>query len=96
MNLRVSAGKYYRSILIASLLSGASLLGSRSVLADENNPTLGTIVENQVTAQFTNAADSKDRKISSDRVTVKIAEVSENAASNIGVLTCANDSPYDD
>ncbi len=79
--------KYYDSILIASLLSVGNLLASLSVLADQNSPTPAKIVENQVTAQFTNALDGRDRKIVSDKVTITVAE---GAASNVGVLPSTN------
>jgi hypothetical protein len=88
--------KYYRSILITSLLSGGSLLASLSVLADQNSPTPGKIVENQVTAQFTNVLDGTDRKIVSDKVTITVAEVAGIAANNVGVLPSANAGAYDD
>jgi hypothetical protein len=82
--------KYYYSIIIALLLSGGSLLASLSVLAEQNSPTPAKIVENQVTAQFTNALDGTDRKIVSDRVTITVAEGAGGTASNVGVLPSAN------
>jgi hypothetical protein len=81
--------KYYDSILIASLLSTGNLLASLSVLADQHSPTPSKIVENQVTAQFTNVLDGTDRKIVSDKVTITVAEVAGIAAKKVGVLPSA-------
>jgi hypothetical protein len=78
--------KYYPSILIASLLSGWSLLAPLSVLADQHSLTPGKLVENQVTAQFTNVLDGTDRQIISDKVTITVAEVTGIAANNVEVL----------
>jgi hypothetical protein len=94
MNSRGSATTYYRSIIIASMLLGGSLLASLSVLADQNSPTPGTILENQATAQFTDAVDGTDGTIVSDKVSVTVAEVAGIAASNVGVLPSANGGAY--
>jgi hypothetical protein len=91
---RRSVTKYYRSIVIATLLSGGSLLTSLNVLADQNSPTPGTIIENQATAQFTDAADNTPGYILSDKVSVTVAEVAGIAASNVGVLNSANGGAY--
>jgi hypothetical protein len=88
--------KYYYSIVIALLLSGGSLLASLTVLAEQNSPTPGKIVENQVTAQFTNSLDGTDRKIVSDKVTSTVLEVAGGAASNVGVLPSENIGADDD
>ncbi len=77
--------KRYRSILIASLLSSGSLLNLLPVLADRLSPTPGTLIENQATAQFTDAADGSTGNILSDKVSVTVAEVAGIAASNVGV-----------
>jgi hypothetical protein len=94
MNSRRPVAKYYRTIPIALLLSGGSLLGSLNAFADQNSPTPGTLIENQATAQFTDAADGTDGKIVSDKVTVTVAEVAGIAASNVGVLPSANGGAY--
>jgi hypothetical protein len=88
--------KYYYSIIITSLLSGGSLLASLSVLADQRSPTPGKIVENQVTAQFTNVLDGTDRKIVSDKVTITVAEVAGIAAKKVGVLPSATGGKSDE
>jgi hypothetical protein len=94
MKSRRSVAKYYRSILIASLLSGGNLVASHSVLADQNSPIPGTVIENQATAQFTDGVDGTDGTIVSDKVTATVAEVAGIAASNVGVLPSANGGAY--
>jgi hypothetical protein len=94
MNSRRPVAKYYRTILIASLLSGGSLLGSLNAIADQNSPTPGTLIENQATAQFTDAADNVDGFVVSDKVTVTVAEVAGIAASTAGVQPSANGGAY--
>jgi hypothetical protein len=94
MNSRGLIAKYYRTILIAALLSGGSWLGSLNALADQNSPTPGTLIENQATAQFTDAADGTLGNIVSEKVTVTVAEVAGIAASNVGVLPSATGGAY--
>jgi tRNA A37 threonylcarbamoyladenosine synthetase subunit TsaC/SUA5/YrdC len=88
--------KYYHSIIIALLLSSESLLASPSVLAEQKSLTSAKIVENQVTAQFTNTSDRTDRQIVSDKVTVTVAEVKGNAAPNVRVLSSSTAGASDD
>jgi uncharacterized repeat protein (TIGR01451 family) len=86
--------KHYRALSIASLIAGGSLLPLVPALADQNSPTPGTLIENQATAQFTDAADGTEGKIVSDKVSVTVAEVAGIAASNVGVLPSANGGAY--
>jgi hypothetical protein len=65
----------YRSILIASLVTSSSLLHLLPALADQNSPIPGTLIENQATANFTDAADGTTTGVLSDIVKVTVAEV---------------------
>jgi uncharacterized repeat protein (TIGR01451 family) len=67
--------KHYRALLIASLISGGSLLPLLPALADQNSPTPNTSITNQATAQFTDAADDSTQNILSNTVSVTLAEV---------------------
>jgi hypothetical protein len=65
----------YRSILVASLVSSSSLLHLLPALADQNSPAPGVLIENQATANFTDAADGTTTGVLSDIVKVTVAEV---------------------
>jgi hypothetical protein len=93
MNSRRPVAKYYRTILIASLLSGGSVLGSLNAIADQNSPTPGTLIENQATARFLDA-DGSEGLVISDKVTVTVAEVAGIVTSNAGVLPSVNGGAY--
>ncbi len=67
--------KHYRALSIASLIAAGSLLPLLPALADQNSPTPNTPIENQATAQFTDAADSSPQSIVSNTVSVTLAEV---------------------
>jgi uncharacterized repeat protein (TIGR01451 family) len=67
--------KHYRALLIASLISGGSLLPLLPALADQNSPTPNTSITNQATGQFTDAADGSTQTILSNTVSVTLAEV---------------------
>jgi uncharacterized repeat protein (TIGR01451 family) len=75
MNLRRSAAKRYRSLTTISLLLSGSLLPLSPALADQFSPPPGTLIENQATATFTDAADGSTGNILSDKVSVTVAEV---------------------
>jgi hypothetical protein len=67
--------KHYRAVLLASLISGGSLLPLLPALADQNSPTPNTSITNQATGQFTDAADGSTQTTSSNTVSVTVAEV---------------------
>ncbi len=85
MNFLHPVTNRYRSLTIAALLLSGSLLPLLPALADQNSPTPGTLIENQATASFTDAADGSTGNIISDKVSVMVAEVAGIAASNVGV-----------
>ncbi len=74
MNLRRSAAKRYRSLTTVALLLSGSLLPLLPALA-QTSPPPGTVIENQATATFTDAADNTTQNILSDKVSVTVAEV---------------------
>jgi uncharacterized repeat protein (TIGR01451 family) len=83
MNLRRSAAKRYRSLSTIALLLSGSLLPLAPALAQ--SPPPGTLIENQATASFTDAADGSTGNIVSDKVSVTVAEVAGISASESGV-----------
>ncbi len=74
MNLRRSAAKRYRSLTTIALLLSGSLLPLLPAQA-QTTPAPGTVIENQATATFTDAADNTTQNILSDKVSVTVAEV---------------------
>ena len=81
MKLPSQINKRYRQILIASLMSGSSLLPLLPALADplmsvapQNSAGPGKI-ENQATAEFTDTADNLTVGVVSDVVKVEVAEI---------------------
>jgi hypothetical protein len=83
MNLRRSAAKRYRSLTTIGLLLSSSLLPL--LPAQAVSPPPGTIIENQATATFTDAADGSTGNILSDKVSVTVAEVAGISADNSGI-----------
>jgi uncharacterized repeat protein (TIGR01451 family) len=77
--------KHYHALLLASLISGGSLLSLLPALADQNSPTPNTSITNQATAQFTDAVDNSTQTIVSNTVSVTIAEVAGISAMNDAV-----------
>jgi uncharacterized repeat protein (TIGR01451 family) len=86
MNLRRSAAKRYRSLTTISLLLSGSLLPLSPALADQLSPPPGTLIENQATASFTDAADGSTGTILSDKVSVTVAEVAGISAAPSGIV----------
>jgi uncharacterized repeat protein (TIGR01451 family) len=84
MNLRRSAAKRYRSLTTIALLLSGSLLPLAPALA-QSSPPPGTLIENQATATFTDAADNTIGNIVSDKVSVTVAEVAGISANNSGI-----------
>jgi hypothetical protein len=85
MNLRRSAAKRYRSLTTLALLLSGSLLPLLPALADQSSPPPGTLIENQATAAFTDAADGLSGTALSDKVSVTVAEVAGISAGSSGV-----------
>jgi hypothetical protein len=75
MNPRRPVANRYRALFVASLISSGSLLPLLPALADQNSPIPGTLIENQATANFTDAADNSTTGVVSDIVKVTVAEV---------------------
>jgi uncharacterized repeat protein (TIGR01451 family) len=79
MSKQISVTKASRFLLAASTISSVMMLPMLSALADENSAQANTTIENQATAEFTDAADISttptSQKIVSDKVSVKVAEV---------------------
>jgi hypothetical protein len=89
MNLRRSAATRYRSLTTIALLLSGSLLPLLPALADQNSPPPGTLIENQATASFTDAADGSTGTIVSDKVSVTVAEVAGISAVGSAVVNSA-------
>ncbi len=81
---RPASNRNYRALIVALLISGGSLLLLLPVLADQNSPTPGTLIENQAAAEFTDAADGSTGTLLSDKVTVAVAEVAGISAASAG------------
>jgi uncharacterized repeat protein (TIGR01451 family) len=74
MSVNRPFAKRYRSLVIASLISGGSLLNLLPALADQNSATPGDIT-NQATAEFQDAIDDSKGQSVSNTVKVTVVEV---------------------
>jgi uncharacterized repeat protein (TIGR01451 family) len=74
MSVNRPFAKRYRSLVIASLISGGSLLNLLPALADQNSATPGDIT-NQATAEFQDAIDNSTGTALSNTVKVTVVEV---------------------
>jgi hypothetical protein len=79
----------YRALIFASLIAGGSFAPVLPAFADQNSPTPGTLIENQATAEFIDAADNATGQVVSDKVTVTVAEVAGISATGSAITNTA-------
>jgi hypothetical protein len=94
MNLPRPVFNRYHALTIAALLLSGSLLPLLPASADQNSPTAGTLIQNQATAAFTDAADNSVQTAVSDIVKVTVAEIAGISATNAGITPQTGSGAY--